>query len=254
MGHPGSSSHREFEDMALSHVLGGLDEARSRTFRAHLIECDHCRARVGELRALASDLAGVEREARSEAPHSERQGARSPSASPPVERRRSPRPREPVPAAVPDPPSPPQRLRALALAAAALALIVVLAAAVAWLRAENATMEEQLEQRLAASAALVHGEDEEVAFLASGLEATARSHEGALALLVEGLDDGDHTLALRHADRPAPHLERATARDGQVFLVVEPRPGDEQAVLSAAPADGDAGPTGDPLVIVELDD
>lgn len=53
--------HREFEDMAVTHVLGGLTESHSRVFRAHLLDCSQCRARVGELRAIASSLADVER-------------------------------------------------------------------------------------------------------------------------------------------------------------------------------------------------
>ncbi|MGI8574793.1 MAG: hypothetical protein ACR2MA_05495 [Egibacteraceae bacterium] len=53
--------HRQFEDMAVTHVLGGLAESRSRVFRAHLLDCFECRARVGELRAIASNLADVER-------------------------------------------------------------------------------------------------------------------------------------------------------------------------------------------------
>jgi anti-sigma factor RsiW len=58
--------HRSFEEMAVSHVLGGLSEAEGRVFRAHLLECSSCRARVGELRTIASDLADVERDERRE--------------------------------------------------------------------------------------------------------------------------------------------------------------------------------------------
>lgn len=64
MSAAGSEGHRYFEGMAVSHVLGGLDESEGRVFRSHLLECGDCRARVGELRALASDLADVERDER----------------------------------------------------------------------------------------------------------------------------------------------------------------------------------------------
>lgn len=56
--------HRYFEELAVAHVLGGLPEAEGRVFRAHLLDCADCRARVGELRALAHDLADVERDER----------------------------------------------------------------------------------------------------------------------------------------------------------------------------------------------
>jgi hypothetical protein len=61
---PGSDSHRYFEELAVSHVVGGLDESEGRVFRAHLLECNECRAQVGELRAIAHDLADIERDER----------------------------------------------------------------------------------------------------------------------------------------------------------------------------------------------
>jgi hypothetical protein len=59
-----SDEHREFEDMAVAHVVGGLSADQGRMFRTHLLECPSCRARVGELRAIAHDLADVERDER----------------------------------------------------------------------------------------------------------------------------------------------------------------------------------------------
>jgi len=56
--------HQYFEELAVSHVLGGLTESDGRVFRAHLLECTECRARVGELRRIANDLADVERDER----------------------------------------------------------------------------------------------------------------------------------------------------------------------------------------------
>jgi hypothetical protein len=60
----GSDRHRYFEELAVSHVLGGLSESDGRVFRSHLLDCPHCRARVGELRRIANDLADVERDER----------------------------------------------------------------------------------------------------------------------------------------------------------------------------------------------
>jgi hypothetical protein len=56
--------HRYYEELAVTHVLGGLNDSESRAFRAHLLECASCRARVGELRRIANDLADVERDER----------------------------------------------------------------------------------------------------------------------------------------------------------------------------------------------
>lgn len=60
----GAGRHQYFEELAVSHVLGGLPDADGRVFRAHLLECTECRARVGELRRIANDLADVERDER----------------------------------------------------------------------------------------------------------------------------------------------------------------------------------------------
>jgi|SRR5918997_4904052 hypothetical protein len=60
----GSDGHRYFEELAVTHVVGGLDESEGRIFRAHLLECSDCRAQVGELRSIAHDLADVERDER----------------------------------------------------------------------------------------------------------------------------------------------------------------------------------------------
>jgi hypothetical protein len=59
-----ADGHRYFEGLAVAHVLGGLDDSEGRVFRSHLLECSNCRARVGELRAIAHDLADVERDER----------------------------------------------------------------------------------------------------------------------------------------------------------------------------------------------
>ncbi len=59
-----ADGHRYFEGLAVAHVLGGLDDSKGQVFRAHLLECGDCRARVGELRAIAHDLAEAERDER----------------------------------------------------------------------------------------------------------------------------------------------------------------------------------------------
>ncbi|MPZ88777.1 MAG: hypothetical protein GEU81_12030 [Nitriliruptorales bacterium] len=60
----GADRHRYYEGLAVTHVLGGLNGTESEVFRSHLLECPSCRARVGELRRIANDLADVERDER----------------------------------------------------------------------------------------------------------------------------------------------------------------------------------------------
>lgn len=57
-------AHHRYEQLAVGHVLGGLDAVDAAEFRSHLISCRHCRLRVAELRGIASDLAAAEREER----------------------------------------------------------------------------------------------------------------------------------------------------------------------------------------------
>lgn len=57
--------HEHWDELALGHVLGGLPQGEASAFRGHLVDCRQCRARVAELRSMASDLVAVEREERS---------------------------------------------------------------------------------------------------------------------------------------------------------------------------------------------
>ena len=75
--------HTRFEQLALSHVLGGLDRGDADDFRSHLRTCEPCRARVAELRGISSSLDAAAREERrraAEAPPARRDP--SPSAPP----------------------------------------------------------------------------------------------------------------------------------------------------------------------------
>lgn len=54
----------QWDELALGHVLGGLRDEDASAFRGHLVGCPACRARVAELRSMASDLAIAEREER----------------------------------------------------------------------------------------------------------------------------------------------------------------------------------------------
>jgi hypothetical protein len=56
--------HARFEQLALSHVLGGLARGDADEFRSHLRSCVDCRARVAELRGISSSLDAAAREER----------------------------------------------------------------------------------------------------------------------------------------------------------------------------------------------
>jgi hypothetical protein len=59
--------HERYRQLAVSHVLGGLDADDAAAFRSHLQGCRDCRARVAELRGIASDLERAERDERARA-------------------------------------------------------------------------------------------------------------------------------------------------------------------------------------------
>jgi hypothetical protein len=57
-----TEEHGKFERLVVGHVLGDLPETDASRFRAHLLGCRECRARVAELRGIAADLADAERD------------------------------------------------------------------------------------------------------------------------------------------------------------------------------------------------
>ncbi len=59
-----ADEHQRYEQLAVGHVVGGLDEVDAARFRSHLVSCRDCRSRVAELRSIASDLVATEREER----------------------------------------------------------------------------------------------------------------------------------------------------------------------------------------------
>lgn len=56
--------HDRYDELAVGHVLGGLEAADAARFRSHLVGCRACRARVAELRSIAADLVAAERDER----------------------------------------------------------------------------------------------------------------------------------------------------------------------------------------------
>jgi hypothetical protein len=202
----GQEEHRPFEDMAVAHVLGGLDSDQGRVFRSHLLECSDCRARVGELRAIASDLAGVERDERRE---------RSLQA---VETKRRAEDEEDAERDVVRPAGPSRWL------VVGLVVGLLVTASYAFLLRGNATrLQQALDDRLEASAALEHGEDLEIAFRGAGISATARMNDGHVALLMEGMDDASPYgvyLVDDAGDGQTVYRHPLTPREGKVFVLL----------------------------------
>jgi anti-sigma factor RsiW len=164
-----AEEHRSFEEMAVAHVLGGLDQDRSRLFRAHLLECSDCRARVGELRAIAHELADVERDERRE------------RAAQTVEtKRRDPADED---AAGPQAPS---RLSRIVLVVG-VGFLLTLAAWNFMLRSQLAALDQRLQDRVEASAALEMGEELPVTFTAAGITGTAKRADRGAVVLLEGV-------------------------------------------------------------------
>lgn len=235
-----SGEHRTFEDMAVAHVLGGLDADQARVFRSHLLDCGDCRARVGELRAIAHDLATVERTERRE---------RSASAnSVETKNRRQ--------VDVASPPTPQRSGAYRVLVFAVLAGFVALVAYTAMLRSNVVELEQAVEVQRAASATLEHGTELPVEYKAPGVTATAKVHEAQLVLLLEGLqgerayglylvddrpDDADLTMRVLYRG------QALVGADGRL-LVPLPLSGAEDRVIVTDPRNGfSSQPDGEPL-------
>jgi hypothetical protein len=169
----GSGSHRYYEDLAVAHVLGGLGETDSRLFRDHLLGCADCRARVGELRAIAHDLADVERSAQRER-----------SARVLDTKRRTGDDGEA--------PEPPARGRSRLQPVVALLFLAALVGVIAWkvrLRATTSGVEEQLRRSQEAAAILEFGTDGTIVSVGAGVSGRVAVRDDRLVVLIDGLDD-----------------------------------------------------------------
>lgn len=216
-------NHREYEDMAVAHVLGGLDQQRGRVFRAHLLDCADCRARVGELRAIAHDLAGVEQAERRV------RGAQT------VEMKS----REQGPDAAGEQPADPPRSRpwlSRIVVLGGVTLFVVLAAYTFTLREQVTTLNQALDERLAASAALEHGQPLRVAYAAPGMTATTKVHDGRLVVLLEGVDEqrAYGLYLVRGQGESSRTLRREAMRptDGRLFFLVGLQGTEERLIVT----------------------
>lgn len=190
--------------MAVQHVLGGLDEGDAREFRAHLLQCGHCRARVGELRAIAHDLADVERaEERAQAANQLETKKHDEASERPL-----PAPR-------------PSRTRNGQIAVIALLLvIIVLGVWNFFLRSTVADLEGQLDAALEASRTLEAGRAWDVEADA-GIDVEVREDGESLAIVIAGIEDGVYRLQVTDGDDEVVEEQEAQPTDGRMFLLVQ---------------------------------
>lgn len=225
--------HRHFEDMAVAHVLGGLEPSEGQVFRAHLLECGDCRARVGELRAIAHELAGVERDERrvraaKAVDMKSREGGDDGSERPPAGR---------------------SVLASRLLLFAGVGVLIALAAYAFVLRGTIAGLEQRLDDRLEASAALEHGSDLEVMYEARGVTGTAKvNDDDKLVVILEGLtDDQPYGLFLVDGQGEAArtvYRQHQRARNGKIFVLFRLRGNEDRLIVTEPESSFSTDPDG----------
>lgn len=180
MERPREDAHRRFEDMAVTHVLGGLNSNDGRMFRSHLVDCHQCRARVGELRAIAHDLADVER-------HERRSSERRSVETKPVEIDVDD---------VGEGESPPSR-RLFVVAIGGLLLLIGMLSWNFVLRNNNNRLAGQSARLESAAAGVAFGQQWEVSYPDAGSSArgAVASTEDGVALLLQNAEDTRHQLS-----------------------------------------------------------
>ena len=191
--------HRPFEDLAVRHVMGSLDPGEASTFRSHLLDCGECRARVGELRSIASDLADVERAERRE------------RAAQRVEIKE----REDDEGETVEPDLPPRAGRGVMIAV--VLLVVVLSIWNFVLRGQNDSLQATLVAEQQSAAVINFGEPWTVVEQAAGVEGVARVEQGSLAVMVRGTDDrAPYVITLYDASGTRIHTEAHASVNQQV--------------------------------------
>lgn len=189
----GDNEHRPFEDFAVRHVMGGLDDAQQGTFRSHLLDCTECRARVGELRSIASDLAEVERADRRERA-AQRVETKEREAETGTHHHRYT--------------EPPSRTTKV-LAVSGVLLLVMLSVWNFVLRGHNEDLIALAAAEIAAAETINFGQPWTTDTLRPDHQGIARVHDGRLAVMVRGTED-DATYRINLFDASGGHVRTAT--------------------------------------------
>jgi hypothetical protein len=194
--------HGHFERLVVGHVLGDLPDVDASRFRAHLLGCRDCRARVAELRGIAADLADAERD--------ELARARVRTEAP----RRVDQPDEPFP-------SNGQRISVRHVTVAAVVVVMLAAVMAFWnlhLRATSASYLAVAEDRADTLDGLATGLPLELE-LASGISGIAVADGEQVAFTLAGVDppgDGELLVAWFLGTEEGEATPVALARSGQI--------------------------------------
>ncbi len=199
--------------MAVAHVVGGLSLDQGRLFRSHLLECTSCRARVGELRAIAHELADVERDERRL-----RTAKRTETKAPEGDD-------EPVAA-----PSPRLSGRATLLMAAGLMLLMALSAWNFVLRGRLQQTEEMMTLLRQSVGVLQDGEPWDTAPTSKpGVDGQVATLGQDMVIMVDGLVERNYGIYLLSAADETIHRASVEATNGMVYEYVVDRPAIESA-------------------------
>lgn len=207
--------HEHYQQLAVGHVLGGLEPDDAAAFRSHLSGCRICRARVAELRGIASDLERAERDERARTTV-QTEVARGESGA--------------AGAAPPEAPNGPgSRIGVRHVTVAALVVVLLAGAMAFWnlhLRTNNAVVTTVAEQHAHTLEVLAGGVALEVdaEHPVRGMAAIDGDH---VAVTLTGLDPpeaGERVVAwLDHGDEvtPVAELRVRAVEDGSVAVVLE---------------------------------
>ena len=193
--------HRLYEEYAVRHVMGGLGDAEAQVFRSHLLDCEECRMRVGELRSIASELADVERAERRE------KVARA------LETKQR---EEELPDLGPDEDATPRGSRVIGT----IVVVLLIGGLALWnfmLRGENNTLHTALQAERDAANIINFGDRWPNEVEAAGVKGVARVSGRDLALMVEGTAD-DITYHVTFYDQAGGALldQPVTSEDGRL--------------------------------------
>lgn len=230
------AEHQRYEEMAVAHVLGGLDESEGRLFRNHLVACTDCRARVGELRALAHDLADVERDER-----------RVRAARALETKRREVRSGED------DPDEPPRSYRPRILTVLGVSAILALTAWNFTLRGTLEQVGQDLDRSVDAGAAMATGAAGEVLQQEPGVTGLAKVQDGSVVVLVDGLVDGRvYGLYLLDGDGEVLFRAPVQSKDARLFSMVDLERGAQRLILTLPEGVPGANPSGTTVFEADL--
>ncbi len=238
------SGHEHFQQLAVGHVLGGLTPEDAAQFRSHLLGCRDCRARVAELRGIASDLERAERDERARAVVQTEVAEPADEGDAPSTRR--------------SPGTAPSRVGVRHVTVAALVVLVLAGAMAFWnlhLRSSTAMLSTVAEQHAQTLEVLATGlaVEVEAEHPVRGVAAIDGDHVAVTLAGVAQPEEGERVVAWLHDEEGVTAVAelRTRAAEGSVAVVLEDQDADR---LELTLERGELGeePEGDSLAHVGL--